>query len=64
LILGATSIVRPLTMESVTVIDLGAMIAVTALALTLMLTRERVARREGVVLVSVYTAYMVWLYLQ
>jgi cation:H+ antiporter len=64
LILGATSIVRPLTMDSVTVIDLAVMIVVTVLALTMMLTRAWLRRREGVVLVSVYATYMVWLYLQ
>jgi cation:H+ antiporter len=64
LILGATSIVRPLSMESVTVIDLGVMIGITALALAMMLTRAWLARREGIVLVAVYAAYMVWLYLQ
>lgn len=64
LILGTTSIVRPLTMESITMIDLTVMILVTVLALVLMLTRAWLRRREGVVLVSVYAVYMVWLYLQ
>jgi len=64
LILGATSIVRPLSMDSITVIDLGVMIGVTALALVLMVTRAWLARREGIVLVATYVAYMVWLYLQ
>lgn len=62
LILGATSIVQPLTMRSVTFTDLGVMIAVTALAVTLMLTRARLKRREGVVLTSVYVLYIAWLY--
>jgi cation:H+ antiporter len=64
LILGATSIVRPLPMESVTVIDLGVMIGTTALALALMLTRVSLGRREGTLLVATYTAYMAWLFLQ
>jgi len=64
LILGATSIVRPLAMESITTIDLTVMILVTVLALALMLTRARLGRREGIVLVSVYAVYMVWLYAQ
>jgi len=64
LILGATSVVQPLMMRSVTLIDLGVMIFVTALALVLMLTRARLKRREGVVLTSVYVLYMVWLYVQ
>lgn len=64
LILGATSIVRPLSMASVTIVDLGVMIGVTALALTLILSRPLLGRREGITLVATYTAYMAWLYLQ
>jgi cation:H+ antiporter len=64
LILGATSVVRPLSMASVTVIDLAVMIAVTALALILMLTRAWLRRVEGIVLVAAYAAYMAWLFLQ
>ena len=64
LILGATSLTRPLTVESITTVDLTVMILVTVLALVLMLTRAWLRRREGIVLVSVYAAYMVWLYVQ
>jgi len=64
LILGATSLVRPLTMRSVTLIDLSAMILITALALFLMLTRARLHRREGIVLIAAYCIYMVWIYIQ
>jgi cation:H+ antiporter len=64
LILGVTSTIRPLERGSVGPIDLLTMIAVTALALIFMLTRRRVRRAEGVALVSVYAAYMAWLYLQ
>lgn len=63
LILGATSFARPLTTESITSIDLTTMVVVTALALVLMLTRAWLRRREGIILVSVYAAYMAWLYL-
>lgn len=62
MILGATSVVRPLAMDSVTVVDLVVMILVTALALVLMLTRASVSRPEGIVLVSVYATYMAWLF--
>jgi len=64
LILGLTSLVRPLEMRSITVVDLGVMIAITALALALMLTRARLQRREGLVLVSAYAVYMAWLFMQ
>jgi cation:H+ antiporter len=62
MILGATSVVRPLAMHSVTLVDLAVMIAVTALALVLMLTRARLRRREGIVLVVTYSLYMTWLF--
>lgn len=64
LILGATSMVLPLSMGSVTFIDLAVMILVTALALVMMLTRAWLQRREGIVLVTIYGLYMVWLYIQ
>jgi cation:H+ antiporter len=62
LILGATSLFQPLSMGSVTIIDLGVMIGVSALALTLMLTRARLHRPEGIALVAVYGIYMTWLF--
>lgn len=61
MILGTTSVVRPLAMHSVTLFDFGVMILVTALALGMMLTRVQLRRREGVVLVTVYVLYMSWL---
>jgi cation:H+ antiporter len=64
LILGTTSIVRPLSSASITAVDLTVMVLVTVLALVIMLTRTSLHRREGAVLVTVYVAYMVWLYLQ
>lgn len=64
LILGLTSLVRPLSSEGITIVDLGIMIAVTALALALMLTRARVARSEGGVLAGTYVVYIAWLYFQ
>jgi cation:H+ antiporter len=64
LILGATSVVQPLEMRSITAADLGVMIGITALALALMLTRAQVERREGLVLVGCYSLYMAWLFLR
>jgi len=64
MILGVTSLIRPLEMRSVTNFDLGVMIGVSALALALMLTRARVGRGEGAVLVTIYSLYMVWLFVQ
>jgi Ca2+/Na+ antiporter len=51
-------------MRAVTQGDLVVMIGVTALALALMLTQARLKRREGIVLVSVYAAYMTWLFVR
>jgi len=62
LILGTTSLMRPLQMRSVTSVDLAVMIGVTALALALMLTRARLGRLEGATLVVVYALYMAWLF--
>ena len=64
LILGATSTVRPLEMRSVTGIDLTVMIFVTALAVTLILARKILGRREGSLLVSIYFLYMFWLFMR
>jgi cation:H+ antiporter len=64
LILGATASVSPLMMTSITAIDIGTMIGVTALALLMMLTRARLSRIEGAILVATYAVYMVWLFVQ
>jgi cation:H+ antiporter len=58
LILGATSVVTPLTPNGVGIADLGAMIGVTLLALTLMVFRNRLGRVAGSVLVLIYVAYI------
>jgi cation:H+ antiporter len=62
LILGATGVIRPLEMRSVTDVDLGVMVAITALALFLILTRKHLHRTEGAVLIAAYLLYMTWLF--
>lgn len=62
LILGTTSMIRPLSNGAVTTVDLGAMIFVTALALAIMLSRARVARWEATVLLSSYVLYIGYLF--
>ena len=64
LILGVTATVRPLSSESVTRADLALMIFVTVVVLAVMLLRERVARRDGILLVSAYVLYVAWLYMR
>ncbi len=62
LILGATSLVRPLSSEGVGVVDLAVMVGVSLLALAFMMTGQRVERSEGVILIVIYSAYMAWLF--
>ena len=61
LILGATSLLIPLVRSSVSLVDLGVMIAVSLLALALMATKARVERREGALLGGIYVGYLAWL---
>lgn len=64
LILGTTALVRPLEMRAVTSVDLGLMIGITAIAMTMMLTRARLGRLEGGALLGIYMLYMAWLFVQ
>lgn len=63
LILGATAVVRPLTPDGLTGIDLGLMIGVSVLALGLMAFRHRVGRVDGSALILIYGLYMTSLFL-
>jgi len=58
LILGATGIVTPLTPDGVGLADLGVMIGVTLLAVSLMVFRNRLGRGAGTVLVLIYIGYI------
>ena len=62
LILGATSLVRPLTPNGIDIIDLGVMVATSLLALALMVIKPRIERLDGTVLITIYAAYMAWLF--
>jgi cation:H+ antiporter len=64
LILGATSVTRPLAMTSITLIDIAVMILITALALGLIWGRPHLGRRGGVTLIAAYVAYIIWIYVQ
>jgi cation:H+ antiporter len=63
LILGATSLVSPLTSSGIGIVDLGVMIGVTSLALAFMLGKPRVERGNGGILVLIYVAYIGSLFL-
>lgn len=62
LILGATALISPLSVGGVTFVDLTFMICVSIVALALMVTKTRIERLEGGILVAVYLAYMIWLF--
>ena len=62
LILGLTAMIRPLKPGGVTLVDIGVMIFVSLLAVILMVTKTRVERREGALLVGIYCAYIAWLF--
>lgn len=65
LILGTTATLEPLGVErSVVVRDLPVMMAFFVLCLPLMVTRGRIGRGEGAVLLAGYVAYVVVLYTQ
>jgi cation:H+ antiporter len=60
-ILGVTSLVAPLSRGDVDWVDLSVMVGVAVVALPLLLTRLRLSRVEGAVLLAAYAGYMSWL---
>jgi cation:H+ antiporter len=65
LILGTTAVVRPLEVErSVVVRDLPVMMAFFVLCFPIMLTRGRIGRGEGALLLGMYLGYVALLYYQ
>ncbi len=62
LILGATSLVRPLTPNGIGIADLGVMVATSLFALALLVLKPRIDRPEGAVLIICYVGYMGWLF--
>jgi cation:H+ antiporter len=62
LILGASALIAPLQPEGVGIVDFAVMIGVSLLALVLMVTKTFVTRAEGVLLIGVYAAYIIWLF--
>jgi len=62
LILGATSLIRPLALTGVTYVDLVVMIVVTIGAVALMMTKTKIERHEGAIMVSAYLVYLAWLF--
>jgi len=62
LILGTTSLIRPLSMDGVTFVDIGVMIVTSLAAVGMMVTKTRIERREGAILVATYVGYVAWVY--
>lgn len=62
MILGVTSSITPLSRGGVTLLDLAVMVVVSLFALTLMVTKNRIERVEGLALITVYALYMMWLF--
>lgn len=63
LVLGATAMVTPLSRDAVGYLDMGIMVAASLASLGLMAMRTRVGRRDGIALIAVYVAYIVWIFI-
>ena len=63
LILGSSSLVRPLAFKGITPVDLGTVLlcAVFILLSAFILGKNKITRTEGVILVLIEVAYMTWL---
>jgi cation:H+ antiporter len=61
LILGVTSVISPLQLEGITMLDMGVMMGSIAMVWLFSFTRYSVERWEGALLVVGYLAYLGWL---
>jgi cation:H+ antiporter len=66
LILGTASVIKPIEniRESVVMIDMPIMIGLTVLLFVLMRTGFAICRRDGVLLVSLYIVYIIYLFMR
>jgi cation:H+ antiporter len=62
LILGATSTVHPLAVNAIGLTDIATMIVASLLCLALILGRKQVGRIDGILLLSIYAGYLIWLF--
>ena len=60
-VLGVTALVAPLSGGGIGTTDLVVMTGFSLLLLPLMSTRLSVSRSEGVLMLSLYSAYVLWL---
>ena len=64
-ILGVTAMVRPIAVPFASVgLDLGAMIGFSVLLVPLLITGQRLGRREGGFLLALYVSYVAYLYVR
>ena len=64
MILGATGLIHPMTIQGITWLDLSVMLVSVLLLWLFSFTKYTVARWEGAVLVILFLAYMTWLVIQ
>lgn len=60
-ILGVTAVVHPLRLGEITWLDLGAMVGLACVLMTMLWTRLRLGRGEGTFLVASFVVYVSWL---
>ena len=58
-ILGITALIKGMKITAIEPLDLGVMLATAVLIVPMMVTRRKLARIEGVILVAAYLAYVV-----
>ncbi len=64
LVIGATSVIKPITniSSSTVLLDMPVMIGVTALVVALMWTRKKLTRTDGMLLLGVYVVYLTFIF--
>ncbi len=60
-IIGVTALIRPVASAGITYADWGVLIFSTIILLPFMKTETKIVRWEGIVLLVIYAAYIVWL---
>ena len=63
-VIGITATVKPMSITEINMVDLGVMLAFTFALLPVMLTRRKVGRIEGALLLLGYVSYCVYLWLE
>ncbi|MCB1228806.1 MAG: calcium/sodium antiporter [Verrucomicrobiae bacterium] len=61
-VMGFTALAKPMVIAEISVVDLAVMGAFTVAMLPMMLTRQKIGRAEGAILLLGYGAYVVFLY--